>query len=175
MNREFIENFSKESMNGKLVNYVLFDNPSLTGIGRIVYEESSENDEEFFILQNHEDGVPTDIKDPIFKYSIFYYPSEVKIWELSDEEEKNFLDKVEILNKLKKGDSVFFEGTIQKISKKDSDGHIWIGSKMLTISSEFKHIENPDTFYKDMYKSLIESEYVAKEYRQDIQLYADKN
>lgn len=175
MNRKLIEKFNKESMNGKLVNYQLFDNLSLTGIGRIVYEESSENDEDFFILQNHEDGVPTDIKDPIFKYSVLYYPTDVQIWELSKEEEETFLNKIETLNKLKKGDSVFFKGNIQKISKKDSDGNAWIGSEMLTISSEFKYIENPDTFYKDMYKSLVESEYLIEEYRKDIERHIKVN
>lgn len=167
MSRKRIETFSKAEFNQKLVYFDLYGGDQF-GYGRIVYEEASEGDLDFYILQNSEDGVPCDVTDPNFKYSFYYDPADIQLYTLTEEEEKTFTERIRLLETLDKNDSVFWKGSIKKISKKDQSG-LWIGSERLSITDVFMQISNPDTFYSDMYSKLLKNPYIMDSYRRDIE------
>ena len=159
MSRKRIEQVVPE-LHEKLVYYELYSH--LTGYGRVIAEGS-----DFFILQNSEDGVPCDTTDPNFSFSFMYDPSDITLYELTPDESRRLEEKLELLSTLNEGDTIFYNGDLVEVSKK-SDG-IYVGSKKLSIESNFMKISNPDTFYKDLYKDILECKYIHPDYKSDIE------
>ena len=117
MERKSIKEFSKELFNNQYVNISI--DGSDTVIGKIVYDDSSQDPLDFYILQNEVDGVPCDIVDPWFKYS-YYYDSYIEIFELTESEISKIIENIELLKTLKKNEIFFIEGDFKNVTKNDS-------------------------------------------------------
>ena len=160
MSRKRIEQVVPE-LHEKLVYYELYSH--LTGYGRVIAEGS-----DFFILQNSEDGVPCDTTDPNFSFSFMYDPSDITLYELTPDESQRLEEKLELLSTLNEGDTIFYNGKLRKITKKES-GFVYIDSDKLYLESNFVKVDNPDAFYKDLYKDVLECKYIHPDYKRDIE------
>lgn len=161
MERKSIKEFSKELFNNQYVNISI--DGSDTTIGKIVYEDSSQDPLDFYILQNEVDGVPCDIVHPWFKYS-YYYDSDIEIFELTESEISKITENIELLKTLKKNEIFFIDGDFKNVTKNDS-GDIEIeGIKTsLNLLDDFIIVSDKTKFLEEYYKPLLNCKYLLKD------------